>query len=1344
MKQPNTLTNKIVSNLWHFLAISLLVVAVLLSAVRIGLPHIDEANNYLTKFLGQRLNADLSIGAISAEWQQASPQLKLNQLVINASDGTAASMSIDELYVDIDVLGSILNFALVTNKFAVVGADINIYTKHDTQDNTLSKQADKYSNSDNNLGTYKDSKQSPTLFIKTLKELALNKLTDFSVIDSKVAINVQQQTHKIHIQQLSWLNQGQKHKGKGFISLENQPDNIASIAVDLTGDEDELEGQIYLETDNIALASLTQNLLPKKLSIIESNIDGQLWAHVNNSKISHIIGKINPSKVLLESQTDQLLKLSLNQLNFYAVPSTAGWLFNANDITLNIADKPLSLALVGHVNQQGNIDIQLTEVIDIKVFNELIQFTAAPENPLVAALPEASLESFKAHIASDEWLIKTKLTAINFTEARFPGAQDVTLDLSVHGVKNTVSAYADVQFNDSVLMTQALLRQNITAVNGSIQSYLTYGSGELTTLFSEVALTSNLTDIDLTVSYVPETEQSLSIIGSIAPQHVEHLTQLLPEKFLGQNTYQYLQSALAVPEQPGKVTTADILWHGDPAKFPFAKNDGIFQAQINVTDTHFLFAQGWPSLTELSLQLFFENSDLTMTAPSAQLLDVHINDLEASIPGLSKDSLLTINASAAGTGFALSEVMKNSNLKDSLGKLLTENIIISNQLSANLQLEIPFYNAPVVTKGNIELPNNYIVFNDIDTTLSQTKGTISFVNDTVSIADLSANLLGQPITIDAETQRQEDSYAVNIGLNGDWDSTELIGQLSSTYAEATAGSAAWEANIDLAFLTEGFTYDFSVSSNLNGIQINLAAPFNKTKDANTPFIVLGNGNNKNLNLQAQIGSDIKFEGVLPYSEGQFSRAHLALGNSEFAGLGMGFSISANLPEMYVDEWYETLDILLRDVQQQTQQANLFNTPERIFIDTAALHIAGQTIHNVQAVAKQADNNWQIDVNAEEARGNVKLFNDWLRNGIDINADFINLATINSPKDTQLTEVNVDILRKLPPLSFSCESCQILGKNLGEVKIIASPIMTGMKLEEVSFKNSQGSLQTSGVWLFPTQLEVNSPNDTGLAQYELADVDKLNTAQKTELGTTKLEGTLKSKDFGRFLNDFGLETGMRDSAADFDFAVSWDAAPYKFNFETLNGSVDWRLDDGYLTEISDQGSRIFTVLSLDSLIRKLSLDFRDVFAKGFFYEQIAGTLALENGVAITNDTVVDGGAGEIEIAGYSDLVNQELNYNMIFTPNVTGNLPALVYFMVSPPTALAALAVNEVLTSAKVFSNVEYSVSGTFATPVITELGRKSAEIQLPARLQPNLEDESAPLTELDKQGIPVLLPPPNS
>jgi len=225
-----------------------------------------------------------------------------------------------------------------------------------------------------------------------------------------------------------------------------------------------------------------------------------------------------------------------------------------------------------------------------------------------------------------------------------------------------------------------------------------------------------------------------------------------------------------------------------------------------------------------------------------------------------------------------------------------------------------------------------------------------------------------------------------------------------------------------------------------------------------------------------------------------------------------------------------------------------------------------------------------------------------------------------------------------------------------------------------------------------------------------------------------------------LNEFTFSTGIKDSAARFKLDLAWDNAPFDFAFADVNGNVDWSLSDGYLTEISDKGSRIFTLLSLDSLVRKLSLDFRDVFAKGFFYDKINGTMTIENGIAFTQDTVVDGGAGEIDIAGYSDLVNQELNYTVSFAPNVTGNLPALVYFMVNPPTAIAALAVNQVLTSAKVFSNINYSISGAFSAPVVTELERQSTEVQLPQRQNVQvLKSDDVPLTEIDK--IPVNLQP---
>jgi|TARA_A100001234_G_C12428940_1_gene301901 uncharacterized protein YhdP len=150
------------------------------------------------------------------------------------------------------------------------------------------------------------------------------------------------------------------------------------------------------------------------------------------------------------------------------------------------------------------------------------------------------------------------------------------------------------------------------------------------------------------------------------------------------------------------------------------------------------------------------------------------------------------------------------------------------------------------------------------------------------------------------------------------------------------------------------------------------------------------------------------------------------------------------------------------------------------------------------------------------------------------------------------------------------------------------------------------------------------------------------------------------------------------------------------------------------------------------VRKLSLDFRDVFAKGFFYDDMGGTLSIVDGKAYTDDTEIDGGAGEIEITGFTDLNTGGLNYNVSFAPNVTGNLPFLVYFLATPPTALAALAIDQVLTSAKVISNVNYRVTGTIKDPKFDEVERNSKDISLPAQNAPvPANPQDRPLTEDD-------------
>jgi uncharacterized protein YhdP len=337
---------------------------------------------------------------------------------------------------------------------------------------------------------------------------------------------------------------------------------------------------------------------------------------------------------------------------------------------------------------------------------------------------------------------------------------------------------------------------------------------------------------------------------------------------------------------------------------------------------------------------------------------------------------------------------------------------------------------------------------------------------------------------------------------------------------------------------------------------------------------------------------------------------------------------------------------------------------------------------------------------------VALYKDWLNKGVNINADFIELTKWQSAKlddDKALLDTPIKLvanINTLPPVNFSCARCRFLDNDLGKIDINLSRSATGMKIDQLRFNNTHGLFYGSGDWFLTNGLS-----------------------------STRIEGEFSSSDFGAFLKGFKLDSGIKDSKMSSTFDLSWKRAPYEFNFETLKGQIDWRLTDGYLTEISDQGSRIFSLLSLDSLVRKLQLDFRDVFAKGFFYDKINGSFQLENGIADTRDTLVDGGAGEITMQGYTDLNAQQLNYQIEFTPNVTSSLPVIVAWMVNPATALAALALDQMLTSAKVISNIKFSLTGSLDEPKLTELGRDSKDVALPARVVPE--------TETPEQAVPT-------
>src|SRR5690554_2987006 len=217
--------------------------------------------------------------------------------------------------------------------------------------------------------------------------------------------------------------------------------------------------------------------------------------------------------------------------------------------------------------------------------------------------------------------------------------------------------------------------------------------------------------------------------------------------------------------------------------------------------------------------------------------------------------------------------------------------------------------------------------------------------------------------------------------------------------------------------------------------------------------------------------------------------------------------------------------------------------------------------------------------------------------------------------------------------------------------------------------------------------------------------------------------------------------VRDSSASIDFDLHYMAPPHQLDLHTLNGNVKWQLGQGYLNDVSDRGACLFLLLSLDSILRKLRFDFRDVFANGLFYTNFSGEFEIADGVVATDNTQLNGSAGDMEVKGSANLKTRELDYDLQFVPKVTSSLPVILAWMINPPSGLAALVIDRMLHDAKVISRLEYSISGTMDEPVIQEVARDSRDAPIPPEVRNN--DSSTDGAADDQQPEPAGQPQVN-
>jgi uncharacterized protein (TIGR02099 family) len=275
--------------------------------------------------------------------------------------------------------------------------------------------------------------------------------------------------------------------------------------------------------------------------------------------------------------------------------------------------------------------------------------------------------------------------------------------------------------------------------------------------------------------------------------------------------------------------------------------------------------------------------------------------------------------------------------------------------------------------------------------------------------------------------------------------------------------------------------------------------------------------------------------------------------------------------------------------------------------------------------------------------------------------------------------------KIPALTIDIDELHLGEARLGIAKVRTRPSGAGMRIEQLQTRAPQQRIDVSGDW-----------NGKGAT------------------ANTHLKLDIASDDFGALLAGFGMGNRLGGGKGTVKFDAGWPGSPVAFKLDQLDGSLQLDAKEGRLLEIEPGAGRVLGLLSLAQLPRRLTLDFRDFFSKGFAFNEMKGTVRFGNGQAHSDKLRIDGPAATIDIRGAANLHAQSYDQTIEVRPKA-GNLLTAIGAVAGGPVGAAIGAAANVMLSKPLGSMAAktYRVTGPWKEPKVEVISREESRAALP-------------------------------
>jgi len=755
--------------------------------------------------------------------------------------------------------------------------------------------------------------------------------------------------------------------------------------------------------------------------------------------------------------------------------------------------------------------------------------------------------------------------------------------------------------------------------------------------------------------------------GHLTRGSAEHVSDYLPLT-LASSSREWLDRAFSA----GQSNDVRFRLKGDLKNFPFAdERGGIFEVAAKISGGTVHYGEGWPHITDIEGDLLFRGQRMDLNVRQAMISNVRLSKVRLQIADLiHSNEVLQIVGEADGATADFLEFIARSPVHGMIDGF-TDGMQAQGNGRLGLKLTLPL-RALKNTKvsGNYQFANNQLVVQPGFPPLEQVNGRMEFTESAVRVPGATAVFLGGPLSISAGSQRDA---AVSIQFQGKVNADAARRAGGGEWLRYVRGATDWRG----ALTVRNKRVDFVLDSTLQGLAVNLPAPFAKAAAETMPLRF------ERRYLSAQQERFAVSVGTLAstvfYRRSEAGATRIERAAARF---GEGAAAEPDRPGIVVNGAIKALDLDAWLAVLGEGSAGGFPTLAAADLRIGELEWFDRRFGAMALTATQQPGVLQLTVKGRDVEGAAS----WRPQGKGRLTARLRKLTLPAREETAAAAPAATAAAdakppELPALDVMVDEFQLGERALGKLELQATPQQRDWRIERLRLANPDGTLNLDGTW----QTWLTHP-------------------------ATQVNVRLDVSDVGKFLTRMGYPEGVRRGTAKIEGSLSWAGSPQRIDYPTLSGNFVLDASKGQFVKLEPGIGKLLGILSLQSLPRRISLDFRDIFSEGLAFDEIVGAVKVVKGVASTDNLRITGPAARIVMNGQVDLAKETQTLRVKVNPQLSDTVSVAGALIGGPVAGVAAYLAQKLLKDPlNQIVSYEYDVTGSWSDPQVTKAERASVE-----------------------------------